>query len=162
MITNRNRARTRLAEVLHSSGANADKALALVRYPEVKRVNASSVTTGTIRIRARDEIRRNVVSINNGTLQADKSISLRPESTSVQVEVDRQASGDWSVDKTLVTVDYSDGTRSGVYAGNPQSGTDIDPATVVVRSVPLPAPPNWPVPKFLQKYKKTEIENVIS
>lgn len=161
MITKRNKVRVRLAEILHTSGVNQDRALNVVGYPTVRHVQASGVTEGNHNVAIRDEISRVTVSAGSGQpISFLPGATIRPESTSVEIAIERPATGNWSVDKTLLTVDYSDGTRSGIYVGNPQSGTNAADAVPVVRNSPLPAPPRWPVPAFLKAHKVAESEKV--
>jgi len=161
MIPLRNKRRTQLAEILHKSGANHDKALGIVGYPTVRHVQASGTTEGNYNVEIRDEISGATVATKSG-LPVSKlpGATIRPSSTTVKVAIERPASGSWSVDRTLVKVDYSDGMRAGLYLGTNQSGTDTSPEVPVTRSISIPAHPNWPVPDFLASHKVSDRESV--
>ena len=124
-------------------------------------MQASGLTEGNYKVEIRDEISGATVATKSGfPVSKLPGATIRPSSTTVKVSIERPPTGSWSVDKTLVTVDYNDGTRAGLYLGTNQSGTDTSPEVPVTRSISIPAHPNWPVPAFLASHKVSDQESV--
>lgn len=152
-------ARTKLAEILFSSGASADQSLDIVSYPRLRALTVSDPESGTQSVQIVDGFKDSGRSAGNGKGNLAQ-FSARPASTRIEVDYKRPSAGSWAIGKTMVKAEYSDGSRTGLFAGTPQRGDATSPASPVKRTISVPAPPQWPEPGFLKAKKITESETI--
>lgn len=159
MISKRNMARTKLAEILYSAGAPADRALDIVSYPKLRALTVSDPESGTQSVQIIDGFDDSGRSAGDGKGNLAQ-FSARPASTRIELDYKRPTAGSWAIGKTMVKAEYSDGSRTGLFAGTPQSGDATAPESPIKRTISVPPPPQWPEPGFLKAKKIAESETI--
>ena len=88
MIPEKNRKRTRIAEILSSAGFNSIKTMRFVGYPKIKRVTVTSNTEGTQDAKIFDEIKGDSVKVFNGKPATQlQNSEILPVSSTVIVNI---------------------------------------------------------------------------
>lgn len=146
-------ARLNMSGVLLAAGYDAIISMSMLRIPLPKSVRCSAQASDThvVELYIYDENKKLVEKPALTTSQTyELSSPILPMVSEIVSAVEHDHSGDWSIDRSLLQVHFTDETSRVVYFGDAKSGPAGDPSPAHTHRVSIPMPPGWPEPGFLK------------
>ena len=135
--------RVNFANILIASGFDRMKVLNLLGIP--------IATTLIVEANAIDEHEVNLIYNQIERLKVDSSgkpfkpaQALTPNYDHVESMVINDGTGDWSIDRSKITIEYSNGANFTAYFGAKESGPGTDSRIPVIHRCTIPPAPGWP------------------